>query len=92
MLFALSLIVATTAIATAAINAFNPDNGHWIYYYDSGTIEHMGTFIDGKQDGVWRSYYECGTLKAEIVYTMGNPGLWKYFDIDGSIIYEKNEL
>jgi len=76
MLFALSLIVAITY----------PDNGHWIYYYDSGAIEHMGTFIDGI------SYYECGTLKAEIIYTMDHPELWKHFDIDGSILYEKNEL
>ncbi len=55
-----------------------------IYYEDSTTIKAEGRVVDGKPDGLWRSYFEDGKIMSAITYKdgMANGIAMFYFDDD----------
>jgi antitoxin component YwqK of YwqJK toxin-antitoxin module len=55
-----------------------------IYYEDSTTIRAEGRVIDGKPDGLWRSYFEDGKIMYTMTYKegMANGLAMFYFDDD----------
>lgn len=57
-------------------------------WYDSGQLWKEGKYLNGKLDGLYKSYhYENGSLQSEGKYTQGKmEGIWNYFDTEGRII------
>ncbi|MCK9611354.1 MAG: DUF3352 domain-containing protein [Bacteroidales bacterium] len=55
-----------------------------IYFKDSLTIKAEGRVTDGKQDGLWRTYFEDGQIKSTVSYKdgMANGIAFFYFDDD----------
>ena len=37
-------------------------NGHYRHYYNDGTINQVGTWINGLKEGAWQSFHENGVL------------------------------
>jgi len=62
-----------------------PKNGPAkIYYEDSTTLKAEGRMLDGKPDGLWRSYFKDGKIMAAVTYKdgMANGIAMFYFDDD----------
>ena len=59
-----------------------------IYYADSTTLKAEGRLVDGKPDGLWRSYFKSGKIMAAVNYAGGkaNGIAMFYFDGDKQII------
>ncbi len=60
-----------------------PD-GEFITYYDEATTKKMfeGNVVDGKPDGIWRSYYKSGNIENAVSYKDGQPDGVAYFYYD----------
>ena len=41
------------------------EEGHWIYYHYNGTKWTEGDYRNGQKVGVWKSWYDDGTLNQE---------------------------
>ena len=37
-------------------------NGHYRHYHDDGTINQIGTWINGLKEGAWQTFYQNGQL------------------------------
>lgn len=73
--------------------------GEWTYYHEDGkTIETKGSYDDnGKQIGLWQSFYKNGKVKAQSTYVNGKrEGERTLFNEDGTVSkteqYSKGEL
>lgn len=55
-----------------------------VYYEDSITLKAEGRVVNGKVEGLWRSYYESGGIKSTVTYQNGfaNGVAFFYFDND----------
>ena len=38
------------------------------YYHSNGKVMHQGNYIDGKADGLWKSFDETGNLFLEVFF------------------------
>jgi antitoxin component YwqK of YwqJK toxin-antitoxin module len=54
----------------SAKGVFSEDkrNGKWIFYYPNGAVKSESTYVDGKQNGISKSYNKNGKVTAEIPY------------------------
>lgn len=59
----LSLLFLSQIIVFGQKNKINP-NGYNIFYYSNGKISSEGWMKTGKPNGLWKNYYETGTLKS----------------------------
>ena len=41
------------------------------YFHSNGKVMHQGNYVDGKSDGLWKSYDEAGNLIAEGSFEQG---------------------
>jgi len=58
-----------------------------VEYYETGQIEHVGEFKNGKEHGKWIYYYPNGKTKSIQQYKEGKEhGKFKFFDENGKII------
>ena len=58
--------------------------------YDSGEINSIQSYKEGKDHGEWRFYYQDGTLETEGKFHMGKRvGVWKYYHSNGKL-HKKN--
>jgi len=63
--FISTLLILFLVISSFAQNQnIESDNGYNIYYYPNNQISSEGNMIDGRPDGVWKSYFVDGTLKS----------------------------
>ena len=56
--------------------------GKGTYTYSSGDW-YAGSYKNGKEDGLWKSYYENGQLESELIYKDGeiiSTELYEYYD------------
>ncbi len=62
----------------------NLPDGEFVGYYDQENTKKMfeGNVMNGKPDGVWRSYYESGNIESSVTYTDGIPDGIAYFYYD----------
>lgn len=58
-------------------------NGPAFHYYDQGQLFRESNYVKGRVDGVIKTFWPSGKLKAETVFKMGKPGI-------GLIEYEKD--
>ncbi|MEN9323761.1 MAG: hypothetical protein RIT03_1164 [Bacteroidota bacterium] len=48
-----------------------------VYYFDNGTVQQEGHFLNGKLEGKWISYNQTGEILSVAEYTNGNKtGKW----------------
>ena len=58
-------------------------------YYSNNKIEYEAKFLNGKLDGLSKTWHENGIISSESYYSNGIPhGIWKKFYSNGSILYE----
>lgn len=65
------------------------------FLHDNGKIMHEGSYVDGKFEGLWKSFDENGTIIAEGNFTNGlKSGLWNFYlnNEVNSVIYNANEI
>ena len=61
------------------------------YYYYNGQLETKENYIDGLEDGLWKTYYENGQLKDIGNYIKGREvGIWKYYYDNGQLDHEED--
>ncbi len=63
----------------------NLEDGNFIAYFDTATkqnVEMEGKVLDGKPDGIWRTYYDDGNIKDAVSYVEGVPDGIAYFYYD----------
>lgn len=52
---------------------FNIKIGEWKWFFENGNLEKIGYYNDnGKEEGIWKEYYDNGKLKLEENYSNGN--------------------
>jgi len=58
-------------------------------YFPNGNIEYEAEYLNGKLDGITRTWSEDGIISSESIYNNNQPhGMWKKFHRSGSIMYE----
>ncbi|MEN9443578.1 MAG: hypothetical protein RIS47_468 [Bacteroidota bacterium] len=72
------------------IDLANLRQGKWIEFYEkSKKVNALGSYIDNRKDGLWKTYYENGVLQAEITYKLGRQkGYAKTYYEDGKVFEE----
>jgi antitoxin component YwqK of YwqJK toxin-antitoxin module len=62
--------------------------GKWEIYSDTVLVA-RGTYVDGKQDGLWTFWYKNGQMKEEGRYSKGvKNGMWVEWYRDGDIMWK----
>ena len=69
------------------------ESGVIIKYHANGKIMMTGQYSDNWKIGIWTTYYENGKIESLNIFIKGadEPVIEKEFDINGEIIYSKNE-
>lgn len=53
-------------------------------YHPNGKLAFEGTYVDGKEDGVWTDYHQNGQIAARGHYKSGDEvGDWEFWDENG---------
>lgn len=56
-------------------------HGRFVAFHRNGQLASEGNYIDGLEEGVWRSYHDDGQLAAEGCYRQGEQtGTWRYWE------------
>ena len=68
----------------------NRDGSYKCYYGDGQTVQSERTFIDGKVDGVSRTYHSNGKVETEKVYKLGiEDGYDRRYGSDGTLTLDE---
>jgi antitoxin component YwqK of YwqJK toxin-antitoxin module len=65
------------------------------YYHSNGKVMHQGNYIDGKADGLWKSFDETGNLVSECSFEQGKKtGLWNFYTSTAlnAVVYSDNTV
>ncbi|CAM4422917.1 toxin-antitoxin system YwqK family antitoxin [Flavobacterium terrigena] len=65
------------------------------YYHSNGNVMHQGNYVDGKSDGLWKSYDEVGNLVSEGSFEQGKKvGLWNFYTTKtlNAVVYNDNAV
>jgi len=65
------------------------------YYHSNGKVMHQGNYIDGKADGLWKSFDETGNLVSEGSFEQGKKtGLWNFYTTKAlnAVVYSDNAV
>ncbi|MEQ8239340.1 MAG: toxin-antitoxin system YwqK family antitoxin [Cyclobacteriaceae bacterium] len=61
-------------------------DGKYQSYFQSGSLESKGFYLNGEIDSVWTFYYQNGRKKAFGSYRLGKPrGVWRYYFESGDL-------
>ena len=62
-------------------------NGHYRHYYDDGTINSIGTWINGLKEGAWQTFYQNGQLFSRGFYIndkrFPSERAWEFYEENG---------
>jgi antitoxin component YwqK of YwqJK toxin-antitoxin module len=68
-------------------------NGHNVFYYPNGQISSEGKMVNGKPDGLWKSFYVDGTQKSIGLLHEGMlDSVWIFYNEKGKIKEKINYL
>jgi antitoxin component YwqK of YwqJK toxin-antitoxin module len=57
---------------------------HFINYHENGRVKEMGSYLNGKRDGLWNQYTDTGVLLARATFHDGvRQGVWEFRTADG---------
>lgn len=61
--------------------------GYWKYYFETSKIlQSEGSYVNGKKNGEWKTYYPSGKLASHGLYINDKPsGEWLYFHEGGGL-------
>ena len=65
------------------------------YYHSNGKVMHQGNYVDGKSDGLWKSFDETGNLVSEGSFEQGKKtGLWNFYTSTAlnAVVYSDNTV
>ncbi|MBO5997160.1 MAG: toxin-antitoxin system YwqK family antitoxin [Alphaproteobacteria bacterium] len=72
-------------LAAEVIYKNNKLNGPVKAYFNDGSLMNEGEMVDGKKEGIWKTYHPNGKLYAEINFQNDKPdGTVKWLDEDGN--------
>lgn len=55
------------------------DRTHFITYHENGRVKEMGSYRNGKLDGVWKQYTDTGALLTRATFRNGTrQGVWEF--------------
>ena len=61
-------------------------HGHYRHYHDGGTINQIGTWINGLKEGAWQTFYENGNKHmVGQIKDIQEEGTWECYYSDGSL-------
>lgn len=91
--FILIIVVGFTHCLFSQVKNVETDNGHNIFYYPSGQISSEGKMVNGRPDGLWKSYHVNGNLKAIGIrkYALLDS-VWCFYNNDGKIAEKINYI
>ena len=70
-------------------NDFIPKDGYYEQFYDDGSLDYRGAYLNGKQHGEWESYWGNGNLWYRGSFNNGQLiGHWEFRSYNGEIIIE----
>lgn len=59
----------------------------FITYYPNGRVQAMGSYRDGRRDGVWKQFDESGAVLAEARFANGKrEGTWEFRDGNNALL------
>lgn len=59
-------------------------NGKAIFFTESGELQSEGSFLNDKEEGLWKFYFENGNVSSKGSYVNGEAaGVWVLFEKDG---------
>jgi hypothetical protein len=59
-------------------------NGRSLTFHTDGSILTEGSWLDGRENGTWTSYWASGRKQSEGEYRRGlQHGIWRYWNADG---------
>ena len=62
-------------------------HGEWKYYYKSGQLWSLGSYINGKKDGKKEVYWPDGTKRYEGQFIGDEKsGIWTFYNPDGTVL------
>jgi antitoxin component YwqK of YwqJK toxin-antitoxin module len=65
------------------------------YYHSNGQVMHQGNYVNGKSDGLWKSFDEAGKLISEGSFEEGKKiGLWNFYSTKtlSAVVYTDNAV
>ncbi len=65
------------------------------FYHSNGKVMHQGNYVDGKSDGLWKSFDEVGNLVSEGSFEQGKKvGLWNFYTTKAlsAVVYNDNAV
>lgn len=65
------------------------------FYHSNGNVMHQGNYVNGKSDGLWKSYDEVGNLISEGSFEQGKKvGLWNFYKTNAlsAVVYNDNAV
>lgn len=65
------------------------------FYHSNGKVMHQGNYVDGKSDGLWKSFDEVGNLVSEGSFEQGKKtGLWNFYSTKtlNAVVYTDNAV
>ena len=65
--------------------------GYWKEFYPTGELKSEGNYIDSKQDGGWKFYFENQKIEVTGRYKNGKKeGTWYWYYPNGELLQEEN--
>ncbi len=61
-------------------------NGSFVNFYENGIKASEGPYEEGVRNGAWKYYHQDGSLKYEIEFVSGRPGIRTVRDATGQIL------
>ncbi len=65
-------------------------NGIEKEYFENGSLKEETPYTNGLLNGINKEYFENGNLKEEKTYIDGDLTLWKEYDKNGQLIYDRS--
>lgn len=65
------------------------------FYHSNGKVMHQGNYVNGKSDGLWKSFDEVGNLVSEGSFEQGKKtGLWNFYTTKSlsAVVYNENAV
>jgi antitoxin component YwqK of YwqJK toxin-antitoxin module len=55
------------------------DRTHFIIYHENGRVKEMGSYRNGRLDGLWKQYSDAGALLMRATFRNGErQGVWEF--------------
>lgn len=91
-LLGIIFVLFASAVIGQSLNVETP-NGYNVFYYPNKQVSSEGNMVDGKPDGLWKSFYVDGTRKSIGVLHEGTlDSVWIFYNEKGKIKEKINYL